>query len=167
MNAYFFKMTQAEKNDILEQHKELYNGYVTNNIQSNMQPLYIQDFANDKEGITVNNKGDVKTYTNININEMKYDGKSTGLFSNEEDGYVTFGEQLDKIADDPKHFEHGTFDDNDEIEFELEIDDLDDETEDDMIVLGFNSDEIDEEMIEPIQEQITKTLDMFKRFKKY
>ncbi len=32
--------------------------------------LYVQDFANDKEGITINSKGDVKKYTNTKIHEQ-------------------------------------------------------------------------------------------------
>jgi len=70
MAQYFFKMSQAEKNDILDKHKTIYDGYVTQyGQQPNTQPLYVQDFANDKGGITVNNKGEVKSYTNMNINE--------------------------------------------------------------------------------------------------
>ena len=58
MAQYFFKMSQAEKNDILDKHRTVYDGYVTEYAQgSNQQPLYVQDFANDKEGITVSNKG--------------------------------------------------------------------------------------------------------------
>ncbi len=160
MNAYFFKMTKAEKDNILDQHKKVYDGYVTNYVQNNLQPLYVQDFANDKVGLTVSNKGKVMGYTNMNINEMRFDGKSTGLFSDEENGFVSMGEQEDMIADDPKHYEHGTVDSN---EFELELDLEDD---DDIKVLGFES-EIDEELVEPLQEKINKTLDMFKRFKNY
>ncbi len=29
MNAYFFKMTNEERKNILDQHKDLYDGYVT------------------------------------------------------------------------------------------------------------------------------------------
>jgi hypothetical protein len=48
----------------------MYDGYVTKyNQQSNQTPLYVQDLANDKMGLTVNNKGVVKTYSNMNINE--------------------------------------------------------------------------------------------------
>ena len=70
MNAYFFKMDKQEKENILDQHKHIYDGYVTKyNQQSNQTPLYVQDLANDKMGLTVNNKGVVKTYSNMNINE--------------------------------------------------------------------------------------------------
>lgn len=69
MAQYFFGITKEEKENILNQHKTVYDGYVTQYGQSNEQPLYVQDFANDKNGITVSNKGEVKTYTNMNINE--------------------------------------------------------------------------------------------------
>ena len=69
MAQYFFGITKEEKENILNQHKTVYDGYVTQYGQNNEQPLYVQDFANDKNGITVSNKGNVKTYTNMNINE--------------------------------------------------------------------------------------------------
>jgi hypothetical protein len=37
---------------------------------SNTQPLTVYDFAGDKEGMVVNNKGEVKKYTNMGINEQ-------------------------------------------------------------------------------------------------
>lgn len=139
MNAYFFKMTNEERSNILDQHKQVYDGYATSYIQpSNEQPLYIQDMANDKQGLTVSNKGVVTGYKNMNINEMRYDGKSTGLFSEEEpkeqghvspgaiydteetfeseedEGYfVSMGEQLDMIGDGPMDLDHGVFGDDD------------------------------------------------------
>jgi hypothetical protein len=72
MNGFFAsgQMSSEEKQNILSQHKTIYDGYVTRHNQNlNPQPLYVQDFANDKEGLVVNNKGDVKTYTNVGINE--------------------------------------------------------------------------------------------------
>ena len=63
-------MDKQEKDNILDQHKHIYDGYVTKyNQQSNQTPLYVQDLANDKMGLTVNNKGVVKPYSNMNINE--------------------------------------------------------------------------------------------------
>ena len=89
MNAYFFKMTKEEKSNILDQHKSLYDGYVTKyNQESNQYPLYVQDYANDKNGVTVSNKGNVKQYTNININESP----------------------LDRIGDGPYDLKNGTVD---------------------------------------------------------
>jgi hypothetical protein len=126
MNAYFFKMTNEERSNILDQHKEIYDGYVTSYAQQpNQQPLYVQDYANDKGGLTVNNRGEVSTYKNVGINEMRHDGKSTGLFSDEEpkEGYISAGVEYapeetfeglhDMIGDGEDDLEHGTFDDDD------------------------------------------------------
>ena len=164
MNAYFFNVTNEDKQNILDQHKKVYDGYVTEYIKPNTEPLYVQDFANDKDGITVSNKGEVMTYRNMNINEMKHDGKDTGLFSDE----VEMDEQLDIIGDGPMDLEHGTVEDEDEWDWEgdpydymenggfmgdedvFDELDLDDDEEKDFIVLSIN-----------------ESLGMFKRFKKY
>jgi ribosomal protein L37E len=59
------QLSNSEKNNILNKHKELYNGYrQVNQPVSNEQPLYVQDFAGDKNGITVNGSGDVTGYSN-------------------------------------------------------------------------------------------------------
>lgn len=80
-------MSKDEKNNILDQHKQLYDGYVTKyNQESNQTPLYVQDLANDKMGVTLNNKGDVKGYTNFKIHESA----------------------LDQIADGPSDLKNGT-----------------------------------------------------------
>jgi len=73
MRGYFGlgQLSATEKSDILNQHKSLYNGYQTMQPQvSNTQPLYVYDFAGDKDGMVVNNKGEVKKYTNMGINEQ-------------------------------------------------------------------------------------------------
>ena len=65
------QLSAAEKSDILDQHKSLYNGYRTMQPEvSNTQPLYVFDPAGDKHGLVVNNKGEVKRYTNMGINEQ-------------------------------------------------------------------------------------------------
>ena len=85
MAQYFFKMTNEERNNILDQHKTIYDGYVTEYAQGeNKQPLYVQDYANDKGGITVNNKGEVKPYTNVGINES-IDGRLDMIGDGEDD----------------------------------------------------------------------------------
>jgi hypothetical protein len=147
-------MTNEERDNILDQHKTIYDGYVTSYAQQpKEQPLYTQDFANDKQGVTVNNKGVVTAYKNMGINEMKHDGKSTGLFSSEEpkeqghisggsiyepeesfeseedeSHYVSLGERLDMIGDGKDDLEHGTFEDDgsDMILVSPEFDDEDD-----------------------------------------
>jgi hypothetical protein len=73
MRGYFGlgQLSASEKQDILNQHKSVYNGYQTMQPQvSNTQPLYVYDAAGDKEGFVVNNKGEVKKYTNMGINEQ-------------------------------------------------------------------------------------------------
>ena len=198
MNAYFFKMTNEEKDNILDQHKTIYDGYVTSYAQQpKEQPLYTQDFANDKEGLTVSNKGVVTAYKNMNINEMRYDGKSTGLFSEEEpkegsiqpssvytpeesfesedkddEYYVSLGEHLDMIGDGDDDLEHGVFGDEDEEDMILispEID-FDDESDDDDLVFDADSaifDDVDEDEVEGLFDDLAESLDMFKRFTKY
>ena len=194
MNAYFFKMTNEERSNILDQHKQVYDGYVTSYIQpSNEQPLYVQDMANDKEGLTVSNKGVVTGYKNMNINEMRYDGKSTGLFSEEEpkeqghvspgaiydteetfeseedEGYmVSVGEQLDMIGDGPDDMEHGVFGHDhkgNEVLVSPEVD-----MDDDDLVFDFDSEimnDVDTDEVEGLFDNLKESLDMFKRFTKY
>lgn len=57
-------MTKEERENILDKHKTLYDGYAVRGNQPNMTPLYTQDLANDKGGITVNSKGEVGKYNN-------------------------------------------------------------------------------------------------------
>ena len=184
MNSYFFKMTQAEKNNILDQHKTVYDGYATQYGQNNQQPLYVQDLANDKGGITVNNRGDVKSYTNMNINEMYYSVDAETApevsfdFGGPDSMAVNMEEQMDMIGDGSDDLDHGTFEDDEmemlvspEGDVELFMDDEDmefelDEPNFDEIDLT-KSDDMDDDMFEPLQEQVNRTLNMFKRINKY
>jgi len=73
MRGYFGlgQLSAQEKSDILDKHRHVYDGYRTMHPEvSNQQPLYVHDFAGDKEGMVVNNKGEVKKYTNMGINEQ-------------------------------------------------------------------------------------------------
>jgi hypothetical protein len=73
MRGYFGlgQLSAADKQDILNQHKSVYNGYQTMQPQvSNTQQLYVYDDISDKNGFVVNNKGEVKKYTNMGINEQ-------------------------------------------------------------------------------------------------
>ena len=86
MNAYFVGITQQEKNNILDQHKKIYDGYrIVQQTNTQPQPLYVQDFANDKEGFVVNNKGDVKKYTNMGINESQEEFETMEMEMEEDD----------------------------------------------------------------------------------
>jgi hypothetical protein len=73
MRGYFGlgQLSATEKSDILDQHKSVYNGYKTMQPEvSNTQPLYVYDDISDKDGFVVNNKGEIKKYTNMGINEQ-------------------------------------------------------------------------------------------------
>lgn len=63
-------MTDEERQSILKQHAQVYNGYATQNVSSNMTPLTVYDAARDKVGVTVDNSGNVKEYTNNRVNEI-------------------------------------------------------------------------------------------------
>jgi len=185
MNQYFFNVTKEERENILDKHKSVYDGYVTQYAQGNMYDLTVQDLANDKKGITVNSRGEVSEYKNVGINEMRFDGKSTGLFQEEEDNnYLEVGPPLDMIADRDDDLKNGTVDFNKEIEFfdlgdvlpfsdddyngSFDITFINDEPNDDdeSVVLSLDND-FDEDLVEPLQEQLDKTREMFLRFKKY
>jgi hypothetical protein len=147
MKSYFLNIPNEERQNILDQHKKVYDGYVTNHINSSEQPLYVQDLANDKGGITVNNKGEVKPYTNVGINENIDEM------------------ELDMIGDGPMDLEAGVFDDEmteeDEMDLDLEKDGPDFDIDVEFI------DELDEEDNENVKDNVKESLDWFKRFTKY
>ena len=71
-------MTDEERQSILQQHQTLYNGYAVGNVASNMTPLTVVDYAQDKGGITVNSRGEVSEYKNFAINEGRSDFSPLG-----------------------------------------------------------------------------------------
>jgi len=152
-------MSDQERQDILKKHQELYNGYAVGNVPSNMTPLTVYDPAGDKEGLTVTNKGEVKQYTNNRINEIT--GKN--LHYDEIDPAYEFdsqGPQLGMAIQNPGkksfHFKsQGPMDvyEEDEEGF-VPLDSIEDE--------DLKTDET-----ENIKESINKSLDMFRRFKKF
>jgi len=80
MSAYFLDISINERKNIMEQHnRTAYDGLVRMQQTNNQTPLYVEDLAKDKEGITVNGKGDVMNYRNYNINEAKKKCKKCGL----------------------------------------------------------------------------------------
>jgi hypothetical protein len=149
MKTYFLNIPNEERQNILNQHKHVYDGYTTNYAKPSEQPLYIQDFANDKDGITVNNKGEVKKYTNLNINE-------------EIDEM-----QLDTIGDGSMDLEAGVFDE--EIsEDEIKIDDQENEKPPFEIDVDFYDElDSDQDVNESVKSQVNESLSWFKRISKY
>lgn len=72
MKAYFLNITEEEKKHITERHISLYDGYKTLQPKgNNMTPLQVEDLAEDKNGITVSNEGEVMEYKNKDINKKK------------------------------------------------------------------------------------------------
>jgi hypothetical protein len=132
MNSYFININNEERSNILDQHKKLYDGYVTEYGNNNQRPLYVQDYANDKNGLTVNNQGNVTEYKNMAINEMRHDGKDTGLFSDEAEKSAKsdIKKHYNKAAKRPFHYEEDPSEDwpkhaidyDTEFDFELQED---------------------------------------------
>jgi hypothetical protein len=64
-------ISDEERQAIIKQHESVYNGYAVGNVPSNMYPLTVADYATDKGGITINNKGEITTYKNHLVNESE------------------------------------------------------------------------------------------------
>jgi hypothetical protein len=216
-------MSKEERDNILDQHKEPYNGNIMQSqTSSNEQPLYVQDFANDKQGINIDIHGNVKPYTNFNINESHsgldmigdgdvdlkngtvdfedvtsgedeydfgFDYPETDSYENnvmvgdgnEDEIYISLGEMNDMIGGGEDDLEHGTFgfekDDDEDFKFEKDDDDFEEVFHSKKITPNFDEffefDEIadenplDDEELSTIKESVEKSLDMFRRFKKY
>jgi hypothetical protein len=190
-------MTNEERTNILDQHKTIYDGYVTEYAQGeNKQPLYVQDFANDKGGITVNNKGEVKPYTNMGINEsidgrldMIGDGDDdlrngtvdfSSIDNDEDDSYISLGISINDDDDDDliqNLIDNDDYTDEDE-SFDIELDEVDDtildlkpewSDEEEIVndIYDDGFDEVDEEEKDEFLNKLNESLDMFRRFKKY
>jgi hypothetical protein len=85
-NAFFLNITKEEKESIQDKHRSQYDGYVTrgNNVP-NETPLNVEDLNRDKKGITVSNMGEVKEYTNTEVNRKlkKVCEQCSGLYEGE------------------------------------------------------------------------------------
>ena len=191
-------MSQDEKNNILDQHKHLYDGYVTKyNQESNQTPLYVQDLANDKMGVTLDNKGNVKNYTNFRINESPLDRIADGNrdlkngtvdFDSLDDTNLENAQMMHDVYPSPNEDEsefvsYGNFEDemqDNEDQYEYDIDQLEDYSSEDISEMYEDEDEdesyeevdlpldeMDEDDLPDVLSDITESLDMFKRFKKY
>ena len=160
-------MTDEERQSILKQHSTVYDGYATGNVPSNMTPLTVYDATKDKGGITVDNKGNVKQYTNNRINEIaakpgNYD-EIEPAYEFESDGPQQSMTQMgmgkrpyEFVSDGPTD----VYEDEDEIEEE-------DMYEDPNFQELLDKDEEIQSKRDDIAENVFKSLDMFKRFKKF
>ena len=149
MNGLFLTITKEEKENILDKHKSVYDGYATKSQPSNMTPLYTQDFANDKDGVQIDHLGNVSKYNNkMYMKESKNICNECGLYEEVcECGYgkvkgIGGSDEFDYVEED----ECTECGDMEEMDSEY-----------------LESDEIGDEFKEKLQE----SLDMFKRFKKY
>lgn len=164
-------MSDEDRESILKQHSKPYDGYATGNVQSNMTPLSVYDPAGDKFGVTVDNKGNVKQYTNHNVNEGvneitakpgNYD-EIEPAYEFESDGPQQSMTQMgmgkrpyEFVSDGPTD----VYEDEDEIEEE-------DMYEDPNFQELLDKDEEIQSKRDDIAENVFKSLDMFKRFKKF
>lgn len=85
-NAFFLNITEEEKQSIQDRHRSLYDGYVTKgDTVPKMEQLKVEDLAQDKKGITVSNMGEVKEYTNKEVNRKlkKVCEQCSGLYEGE------------------------------------------------------------------------------------
>lgn len=178
MNSHFLNVTKEERENILDKHKTLYDGYAVRYGQpSNEQPLYIQDFANDKEGVTINSKGEVSNYSNkIYMKESKSVCNECGLYEEvcecgsgymgEEECNECGNKQVKGIGDKFDYTEQGAGDEY------LRVGESEEEEDDeDAGFVGKSElnlgEEDDEEEEYKIIEKVNESLDMFRRFKKY
>ena len=151
-------MSDEDRQSILKQHSTVYDGYATGNVPSNMTPLTVYDAAGDKEGITVDSLGNVKTYRNHNVNEItakpgNYDSIDQA-YKFESDGPQQSMTQMG-MGKAPYDFVSKGPSDVYELYGDVEFDDLLDKEDE------LNGEE------DQIEESVNKSLDMFRRFNKY
>ena len=154
-------MSDNERQQIKQQHSKVYDGYATGNVSSNMTPLTVYDAAGDKEGVTVDNLGNVKTYRNHNVNEItakpgNYDAIDQA-YEFESDGPQQSMTQMGMGKAPYDFVSKGPSDvyEDEELYGDVEFDDLLDKEDE------LNSEE------DQIEESVNKSLDMFRRFNKY
>jgi len=157
-------MSDDERQTILKQHQTVYDGYATGNVPSNMTPLTVYDPAGDKEGVTVDNKGNVKTYTNVGINEItakpgNYD-EIDPAYEFESDGPQ---QSMTQMGMGKRPYDFVSKGPSDVYEDEVEEEMYEDMNFDDLL----QDDEELQQQRDQIEESVSMSLDMFKRFQKY
>ncbi len=155
----YSKMSDEDRQSILKQHATVYDGYATGNVQSNMTPLTVYDAARDKEGVTVDSNGNVKTYINHNINEitakpLNYD-EIDPAYEFESDGPQ---QSMTQMGMGKRPYEFVSKGPSDVYEDEDYFEDADFDA-------LLNYDEDLQHKRDQIEENVNKSLDMFRRFK--
>ena len=154
-------MSDEDRQSIIKQHSTVYDGYATGNVSSNMTPLTVYDAVGDKEGITVDNLGNVKTYRNHHVNEIT---ANPGNYDDIDPPYEfdSDGPQqsMVQISKGEKPYDFVSKGPTDVYEYE---DDFEDKSFEDLL-----DDEsvLDQEETQ-LSESVNKSLDMFRRFKKF
>lgn len=120
------QLNNEDKNNILQKHREVYNGYRTVwQPVSNEQPLYVQDFANDKLGVQVDNKGGVSSYNNKVYMREQVEETELDTIEVEEDQHLDIEKDIDPDAEfdyiEPKEIDFDEFSSafSDELEEEI------------------------------------------------
>ena len=159
----YSKMTDEERKSIIKQHSTVYDGYATGNVQSNMTPLTVYDATKDKGGITVDNKGNVKQYTNNRINEIaakpvNYDDIEPA-YEFKSDGPQ---QSMTQMGIGKRPYDFASNGPTDVYEDDIEEEDMYEDFEE-----LLDKDEEIQAKRDDIAESVLKSLDMFKRFKKF
>ena len=165
---WYSVMSDEDRQSILKQHSTPYDGYATGNVQSNMTPLSVYDPAGDKFGVTVDNKGNVKQYTNHNVNEgVNEITAKPGNYDEIEPAYEfeSDGPQqsMIQLGVGKRPYDFVSQGPSDVYEDEVEEEMYEDAEFDDLL----NADEDLQIQRDQIEESVNKSLDMFKRFQKY
>jgi hypothetical protein len=161
----FSIMSDEERQTILKQHATVYDGYATGNVTSNMTPLTVYDAAGDKGGVTVDNTGNVKTYTNHNVNESVNEITAKPLNYDEIDAAYEFDSEgpqqsMTQMGMGERPYEFVSKGPSDVYEYEEDFQDksFEDLLDDESV--------LDQEETQ-LSESVNKSLDMFRRFKNF
>ena len=160
-------MSDEERQTILKQHATVYDGYATGNVTSNMTPLTVYDAVGDKEGVTVDNLGNVKTYRNHNVNESVNEITAKPLNYDEIDPAYEFDsdgpqQSMTQMGMGKAPYDFVSKGPSDVYEDEMEEEYVDSEFDE-----LLSDDEDLQQQRDQIEESVNKSLDMFKRFKSF
>ncbi len=157
-------MSNEDRQSILKQHATVYDGYAVGNVPTNMTPLTVYDAAGDKEGVTVDMNGNVKTYRNHGINEIT---AKPGNYDEIEPAYEFESEgpqqSMTQMGMGKRPYDFVSQGPSDVYEDELEGGVYDDINFDERL----SDDEELQQKRDQIEEKVNESLDMFKRFQKY